>query len=178
MARVLVIFAHPRFQHSRVNRALLEQAHTIDGVVVHDLYEAYPDFHVNIAHEQQMLEEANLVVVQHPLQWYSAPSLLKKWLDVVLQDGWAYGEGGTALHGKTWWQVVSAGGARESYCPKGDNSHSIDDFLLPFRQTARHCGMLWRPPLVFYDAHQADDTDIHEHAAWYGRQVREAIDNG
>nr|WP_230544290.1 NAD(P)H-dependent oxidoreductase [Escherichia coli] len=34
------------------------------------------------------------------MQWYSIPPLLKLWIDKVFSHGWAYGHGGTALHGK------------------------------------------------------------------------------
>ena len=42
--RVLVLFAHPALEKSRVNRRLIRAAQGLEGVTFHDLYEAYPDF--------------------------------------------------------------------------------------------------------------------------------------
>ncbi len=59
-----------------------------------------PDFNIDINAEQRALERADLVVLQHPMQWYSFPPLLKLWIDKVLEHGWAYGHDGNALVGK------------------------------------------------------------------------------
>ena len=67
---------------------------------MHDLYEAYPDFDIDVRREQELLAAHEVIVLQHPFYWYSAPALLKEWQDLVLEHGWAYGSGGTALRGK------------------------------------------------------------------------------
>lgn len=94
MDKVLIIFAHPQFEKSLVNRALVQAVHNISGVKVHDLYEKYPNFHIDVAHEQKAMQEVNTIILQHPFQWYSCPALMKEWLDVVLTRGWAYGHEG------------------------------------------------------------------------------------
>ena len=101
---------------------------------------------------------ADTVVLQYPVHWYSVPALLKLWLDEVLEYGWAYGPGGTALRGKSVLAVASTGGTFDSYGPEGNHGHPIEAFLLPLEQTARLCGMDWLPPLVLHDA---DNTDAH-----------------
>jgi len=50
---ILVVFAHPYPQRSNANKPLLEAVSQLDQVVVDDLYEKYPDFHINITAEQQ-----------------------------------------------------------------------------------------------------------------------------
>ena len=97
--RILILYAHPTHRRSKVNRRLIEAARTVPNVLVHDLYETYPDFYIDVEYEQRMLADADLVVFQHPIQWYSMPALLKEWVDLVLELGWAYGSGGTALKG-------------------------------------------------------------------------------
>lgn len=69
-------------------------------MVLPDLYRCYPDFYIDVEHEQHRLEEPDLVVFLHSIQWYGMPALMKEWLDVALEYAQAYGEGGTALHGK------------------------------------------------------------------------------
>ena len=78
MARALVVYAHPRHQTSRACRRLLDAIRDLEEVTLCDLYEEYPDFHINIGKEQQRLREHQLVVFLFPLYCYSAPSLLKE----------------------------------------------------------------------------------------------------
>ena len=96
MASVLVLYAHPAPHKSRINRRLATAAREVDGITFRDLYELYPDFVIDVEEEQKLLKEHDVIVWQHPFYWYSAPSLVKEYLDLVLTYGWAYGEGGTA----------------------------------------------------------------------------------
>jgi glutathione-regulated potassium-efflux system ancillary protein KefF len=167
LPRILILYAHPSHHLSRVNRRLIDAAQSLPNVTLHDLYECYPDFHIDVAQEQTLLAEADLIVFQHPVQWYSMPSLLKEWVDVVLEDGWAYGPGGTALHGKDFWLVVSTGGVHESYDTGAYHGHPFAAFLPPYRQTAALCGMRWQEPLILHGARQASDAAIGAHAQDY-----------
>ena len=97
--RVLIIFAHPRFEKSLNQMLLVKQIPLSGDITFHDLYEHYPDFNIDMEAEQRLLTEHDVIVWQHPLYWYSAPALLKQWIDIVLDFGWAYGPGGTSLKG-------------------------------------------------------------------------------
>jgi len=165
--RILVLYAHPAPHRSRVNRLMAEAACEVPNVTVHDLYEIYADFHIDVGREQTLLATADLVVFQHPIQWYGMPSLLKEWVDVVLERGWAYGTGGTALQGKGFWLAATTGGSVESYAPGAYHDHAFDAFLPPFKQTAALCGMVWVPPLILHGARSADDANVAEHVARY-----------
>lgn len=165
--RILVLYAHPTPHHSRVNRRLAEAAPAVPNVRLHNLYETYPDFYINVQEEQAMLAEADLVVFQHPIQWYSMPSLLKEWVDVVLEYGWAYGPGGTALRGKDFWLVATTGSVEEAYSEEGSHGHPFPAFLPPIKQTAVLCGMRWLPPLILHGARKIDDRVVEAHVATY-----------
>lgn len=78
---ILIIYAHPYPHHSHANKRMLEQARTLEGVEIRSLYQLYPDFNIDIAAEQEALSRADLIVWQHPMQWYSIPPLLKLWID-------------------------------------------------------------------------------------------------
>lgn len=168
---VLVLFAHPALQHSRVNRRLLAALSPLAGVTVNDLYERYPQFDIDVAREQRLLDEHQVVVFHHPFFWYSTPALLKEWQDVVLSRGWAYGEGGTALRGKTLLSAITAGGGQESYRAEGFNHFTVRQLLAPIEQTARLCGMAYLPPFVVHGTHTLTDEAIEAHAADYARLV-------
>lgn len=174
MARVLVLFAHPAFERSRVNRQLAAAVRHLPGVTFHDLYEAYPDFDVDVAHEQRLLLGHDVLVLQHPFYWYSTPALVKQWEDLVLEHGWAYGSGGTALHGKRWVSAMTTGGREQAYGPDGLNRYTIRQLLAPLEQTARLCGMTFLPPFLVQGTHRLDAAAIGEAAAEY-RAVVEAL---
>ena len=167
MAKVLVIFAHPAFERSRVNRALLAAARDTDGVTVHDLYETYPDFGIEARDEQRLLEEHDAVVLQHPFFWYSSPAIVKEWLDHVLAYRWAYGEGGDALRGKILAQAISAGGPQEAYRREGPNHFTVRELLAPFEQTARLCGMGYAEAFTVHGAHHVDAPALAAEAKRY-----------
>ena len=170
-ARVLVLVCHPALHRSRVNRRLAAALADLPGVTVHDLYDAWPDFDIGVAHEQRLLLAHDHVVLQHPFYWYSAPALLKQWLDLVLELGWAYGPGGTALHGKTLTSAITTGGPQAAYRPEGYHHHTIDELLAPFSTTARLCGMRWRPPHVVHGTHRLVEAEIHAAAAGYRAMI-------
>lgn len=173
MAHTLVLGAHPDLGRSHVHRALgaaLVQA-ALPGVARRDLYALYPDYLIDVAAERAALAEAQLVVWQHPIQWYSMPPLMKLWVDEVLGFGWAYGPGGTALRGKDLWLVTSTGGPEASYRPDGRNRYFFDAFLPPYEQTANLCGMRFLPPLVLHGAHRVSDAALAEQAQVFVQRV-------
>jgi glutathione-regulated potassium-efflux system ancillary protein KefF len=162
-----VLAAHPDWRESRVNRLLVEQARAVPGVQVQDLYASYPDYDIDVDAEQARVEAAQLLVLLHPIQWYSMPALMKLWLDEVLRYGWAYGRAGTALAGKDLWLVTTTGGPESSYHPQGYNRYFFDAFLPPYEQTAALCGMRFLPPLVLHGAHRAAPEELQVHAAMF-----------
>jgi glutathione-regulated potassium-efflux system ancillary protein KefG len=152
--QLLILFAHPALEKSRVNRHLLQAIKGLDAVTVHDLYETYPDFHIDVQFEQNLLLAHDIIVFQHPFYWYSSPAILKEWQDLVLEHGFAYGHGGTALQGKKFLSAITTGGGEQTYCQKGYNRFTIRELLAPFEQTARLCGMEYLPPFVVHGTHK------------------------
>jgi glutathione-regulated potassium-efflux system ancillary protein KefG len=174
---VLILFGHPALRRSRVNRALVAAVRGLDGVTFHDLYESYPELDIEVAREQELLTQHEIVIFQHPFYWYSTPPIFKEWQDLVLEHGWAYGHEGRALHGKTLLSAITAGGGEESYCRSGSNFYSIRQLLAPIEQTARLCGMDFLPPFVVHGTHGLSSVEIDRHAADYRRTV-EALRDG
>jgi glutathione-regulated potassium-efflux system ancillary protein KefG len=169
--RVLVLFAHPALRRSRVNRRLVDAVRDLDGVTVHDLYEAYPDLDIDVGREQRLLVDHEVVILQHPFYWYSTPAILKEWQDLVLEHGWAYGHEGTALHGKLLLTATTTGGGEQAYCRDGSNFFTMRELLAPIEQTARLCGMRYLPPFVVHATFALDEAGIDRHADDYRRLV-------
>ncbi len=158
--KILILFAHPRFERSVNNLILQQHIPDIPGITFHDLYEKYPDFNINIEHEKMMLAEHQVIIWQHPFYWYSAPPLLKQWIDLVLQFGWAYGPGGNALEGKIVFNAITSGGQRSSYSKEGNNRFTVKELLAPFDQTATLCKMRYLPPFAVHGTHKISEEEL------------------
>jgi glutathione-regulated potassium-efflux system ancillary protein KefG len=174
---ILVLFAHPAIHKSRVNQRMAESVKELDGITFHNLYEEYPDFNIDINREQQLLIDHDIIVWHHPFYWYSAPAILKEWIDLVLQHGFAYGSKGKMLAGKKVMTAISTGGRREAYQPGNFNQYTIRQFLSPFEQTARLCNMTYLPPFVVHGSHMLEEPGIIIQAALYRDTIIALRDN-
>ena len=175
MRRVLVLFAHPVLERSRVNKRLVAAIRDLSGVTIHDLYEAYPTFAIDVAREQELLREHDIVVFQHPFYWYSTPAILKEWQDLVLEHGWAYGHSGTQLRGKITFNAITTGGPESAYRTGGYNRFTIRELLAPWDQTAHLCGMRFLAPFAVHAALRVSgDADMATARAAY-RALLEAL---
>ena len=173
--RLLLVLAHPTYERSRANSALAAAAEGVAGVTLHDLYEAYPDFMIDVKREQKRLLEHAVIALQFPLYWYSTPALLKEWLDHVWLHGFAYGRDGTSLRGKTLHCAVTTGGVAADYGAGGANRFSIAEFLRPLEQTAHLCGMRWAEPFVVHGAAVLDEPARAAEAERYRRRLGELV---
>jgi glutathione-regulated potassium-efflux system ancillary protein KefG len=103
----------------------VEAVRGLGGVTVNDLYESYPELDIDVDREQRLLLEHDVVIFQHPFYWYSTPAILKEWQDLVLEHGWAYGHGGSALRGKWMMSALTAGGSEEAYRGAGPQGFTV-----------------------------------------------------
>jgi len=174
---ILVLLAHPAIRRSRVNRRLADAVRDLDGITVHDLYEAYPDFDIDVRRERRLVEAHDVIVFQHPFYWYSTPAMLKEWQDLVLEHGWAYGREGRALRGKVLLTATTTGGGEPSYTSAGGARIGVRELLAPIEQTARLCGMAYPPPFVVHGTHLLEPAEIQRQARDY-RRLLEAFRDG
>lgn len=170
---VLLVFAHPFPNRSRLNRSLVDGVRDLPGLVIHDLYEKYPNFLIDVREEQEALLKADIVVFQHPFYWYSCPPLLKQWFDDVLERDFAYGPDGTSLQGKYWMHAISTGGPHTAYTRTGYNHFSMHELIRPFEQSAYLCGMIPLEPFISHHATRIEDSVIKKQTQTY----RELIAN-
>ncbi|QBD81240.1 flavodoxin family protein [Ktedonosporobacter rubrisoli] len=123
----------------------------------------------DVVAEQQKLHDADALILQFPLWWFSMPAILKGWVERVFAFGLAYGykgegnryrygEGGFA--GKRAILAVTVGGPEKDYSPRG-----IDG---PLEQLLFHVthGMLFfsgmdvLPTHATYGADRATAADV------------------
>ncbi len=171
----LLVVAHPALHRSRANAALLDAVRTHPEITIHDLYEDYADFLIDVEAEQQRLLDHDLIILQFPIYWYSAPALLKEWLDMVWLHGFAYGRHGTRLRGKTMLAAVTAGAEAADYRPDGEHRFTLAEFLRPLEATAHLCGLLWAEPFIVHDSIQMSDDQRREAGLAYAERLEQAI---
>jgi putative NADPH-quinone reductase len=92
------------------------------------------------------------------------PALLKQWFDVVLLQGWAWGEGGSALAGKRAFLAVTAGKA---------SPEPLAAYVRLVESIARTCGMEWTEPFVLDDAESLGEAALGEAAGRLRARVAE-----
>lgn len=165
--KILILFAHPNYSQSKINRALIDSISDLDFVDLRHIDTLYPDFNIDVKKEQAALLEYSTIVWQHPFYWYSAPALLKHWIDCVLERGFAYGDGGNALSNKQVFNAITTGADKNAYKNSGRNNYTIAEFLQPFEQTAKLCQMKYRTPFAVHNAPNLSDAEIEEQAKNY-----------
>lgn len=155
--KTLVLTAHPDLDASRINRIWFDALTESADVTTRDLSKIGGEtMRFDIAAEQELLRAHDRIVFQFPFYWYSAPPVMKAWMDQVLSYGFAYGPGGDKLKGREFLILVSTGGPADSYHAGGYNNFSMDEYLKPFQQTALLAGMTYLRPFVAHGMAVAD----------------------
>ena len=170
MSKLLLYYAHPAQRFSHTNAAMALAAQSVSNITFVDLYAEYPRHNIDADREQARLLDHEVILFQFPLFWYATPSLVKEWQDLVLEHGFAYGAGGTALDGKTMMLAITAAGSAEAYTSNGYQHYPLRTFLTPLEQTARLCKMRFPAPYVMYGSlHAVEEDRVAPHAAGYAR---------
>jgi len=165
--KTLVLVFHPNLSESRGNLRLVEEIKKHPNATVHNVYEAYSDEKIDIQKEQQLVEEHDRIVLQFPFYWYSAPPLLKKWLEEVITYGWAYGTEGDAFHDKEILVAVTTRVDEEDYTPEGDVSFTVSELLRPLEATSNFVGARYLAPFALHGVEHKSDEQLAEIAKEY-----------
>lgn len=172
--KILVNVFHPDLPSSSINSAWVSELSRAGKTTVNLMYSHYPNWEIDVEREHALLLEHERVIFQHPFYWYSAPPLMKKWMDDVLTFNWAFGPEGNALKGKEWISAISTGVKAEEYQAGGAHHYSMSELLKPYQQTANLCGMNYLAPYTFHDAMQASDVKINQSAKKYLLHINDA----
>jgi glutathione-regulated potassium-efflux system ancillary protein KefG len=92
-------------------------------------------------------------------------------MDLVLEHGWAHGEGGDHLVGKPIFNAITSGGTRASFSPDGFNRHTLPELLRPLEQATRLCRMPWLPPFAVQGTYRLTDAMLADYADRYRRAL-------
>lgn len=176
--RILLLYAHPSQHRSEVNKPLFEAAKSMEFVTAVDLYAEYPRFNINVDKEQERLIEHDIVIFQFPFYWYSTPSILKEWQDLVLEYGFAYGQNGKFLKGKQFLCALSAGGQEQAYCSEGYNHFTVRQLLQPLEQTANLTEMEYLPPFALFGSRSAREENRIDSHMYLWKQLLQGLADG
>lgn len=170
---ILIVAAHPYLNRSKANKRLLDGVSEMDSVIISDIYEKYPDFHIDVQEEQQLLTCAEVIVFQFPLYWYNIPALLKQWQETVLTSEFAFGIDAhqMQLKDKQCIAVTTTGHPQNSNFVDGVDVFSVNTFMIPLQQLTEHCLMNYHEPLVFYQVHQANNNELKQYVEDYKQKL-------
>ena len=143
MKKVLIVSGHTDLNNSFANKIILEKlAKDLPEAVFDYLDKEYPDFTVDVKAEQKKLVEADIIVLQFPVFWYSYPSIMHRWMEDVFVHGFAHGSKGKALQGKKLVASFTTGAPEELYVKDGPQLYPIEELVIPaIKSTANLCGM-------------------------------------
>ena len=144
MSKILLVVAHPNIEASVGNKAIIKKfLSLIPETEIDELYKLYPDYRIDVKKEQEKLNRADFIILQFPMYWYNAPSLMRKWFEDVLEHGYAYGSTGKALQGKKLLVSLTTGAPIDAFKIGGFQNFSLDDLTKGFHQLANLCSMNW-----------------------------------
>lgn len=142
--KTLVIVAHPKYTESTTQQLFKESVADDENVVWHLITET-----IDPAKEQALLLQADRIIFQFPLYWYSAPAVLKNWQDKVLTTKFATGSS-YSLAGKELGLVVSTGAAQKEFQAGASEQFTMSEILRPYEALANKTKMKYLVPLVVY----------------------------
>jgi NAD(P)H dehydrogenase (quinone) len=114
-------------------------------------------FTPDILEQHRLLSQADLIIFQFPLWWYSMPAPLKGYIDRVFSMGWAYG-GGKALAGKKILVSTTTGAPEFAWAP--DKRGTVkENFKHLFVGTFELVGLQAFEPYIVYGAKRLDESE-------------------
>lgn len=181
MTKTLILVFHRDLTQSKANAALANAAASVDGTEIVHMQTRYPDGNIDMFtdadRDAQMLLDADRIVLQFPIQWYSTPALLKAWQDAVLtRMYYVFAETeGDQLVGTPLLVAATAGNVPAAYTRDGQNHYSVDEILTPLKATAYRCGLPWHDPYIVFTADKLDDAGLAAAADGYTALLRTFI---
>ncbi|WP_306354207.1 NAD(P)H-dependent oxidoreductase [Flavobacterium sp. '19STA2R22 D10 B1'] len=150
--KILIVIIHPNLENSVINKRWIEELEKYPNrYTLHNLHQMYPDENIDVRKEQELIEAHDTIVFQFPFYWFNSPPFFKKWLDVVLLHGWAYGtNSGYKLAGKKIALSLTVGINEEDYTASGRYKYTLEQLTAPFEITFNYIKTDYKPLFAFY----------------------------
>lgn len=128
----------------------------------------------DVVAEQKKVKEADLVIFQFPLYWFSMPAIMKGWLDRVFIQGFAHDfpqcfDSGL-LKNKLALLSFTTGGDKGVYSKEGDGG-DIRYLLWPIQHGIMHyCGFkILAPQICFAPEYATEEDRVQMLTSWTKR---------
>lgn len=142
--KTLVIVAHPDYEESTTQRFFRNSLLEFKDITWEQL-----DTDFEVEHERELLTDVDRVVLQFPLYWYSAPALMKSYLDEVFTYSYALGSK-NSMRGKQLAIVVTTGDPEHDFQAGAREHFTMSELLRPFEAMAAKMGMEYMTPFIVY----------------------------
>ena len=159
MKKTLAVFAHPYFEYSTTNLALIKSYDISDELIFKDLYEEYEDFHIATFRERKRIREFERLVFHFPLIWFGLPPLLKLWIDEVFDMSWKK-DSEHPLNNKDAIIIVTVGASKENYQKDGLYKTTIDELMKPLILSLEVNGIEVKKILPVYNSDDLEPRDL------------------
>ena len=134
-------------------------------------------FAPDIQGEIDKLLWCDMLILQFPLWWFSAPAILKGWIDRVLVNGVAYGKGQRmetgGLKGRRAMLCVSTGCYENMVAPDGLLGDLNVNLWHLNAGTLAYSGFTVLPPFMSWSIHYTDGDKRRLYLEEYARRMRE-----
>ena len=135
--KTLIVLAHPEYEDSNTQQFLIASTKNLEDVRISYLDEEK----IDKRKEKELLKEADRIIFQFPMYWYSAPFLLKRWLDEVFDDSFI----ANGLKKKELGLVVTMGLSQEDFAAGRSEKFTLSEIFRPFEALANKCQMTYLP---------------------------------
>jgi putative NADPH-quinone reductase len=150
--KTLIVTGHPNLKESKVNSSWIKELKKYpEEFDIHNLYEGNGMIEFDVSKEQELIERYDKLILQFPIYWFNCPPLIKKWLDEVFLEGWAYGKNNKMKMRKVG-LAVTAGIKEHNYRSDGRHIHTLEEVLLPFEMTFNYMEAHYKGFYAFYSA--------------------------
>ena len=182
---LLVVSGHAKIEISTATKTIMEEVKKeFPEAELLYLDQTYPDFKIDIRKERQRVSSADIIVLQYPIQWYSAPAIMKRWLEEVFTFGFAHDAKGGMLNGKKLILSMTSGAPESQYHIGERMGYPMEVYQLPLVQLADLCGLDFCG-MVYTGGYNImrkfDDKDLHvkkaqEHAKFLIEKIKAAME--
>lgn len=157
--KTLIVMGHSNLGLSKVNSVWMKELKkNPDEFDVYNLYEGSKQGEFDVLAEQKRIERYDKLIIQFPLYWFNCPPLIKKWLDDVFLDGWAFGRNNQMKNRKVA-LLITAGSKESDYAVDGKYHCRLEEVLLPFEFTFNYMESNYKGFYAFYSAEHESTSD-------------------
>ena len=145
--KTLIIYAHPRDTENSVSYKLVQD------ILKHNTDIEYKEINKDgsvddMNYEREQLTKYNRIIFAFPFWWYNLPWNLKRYIDDVMEYGYAYGNGGDKLKHIEFGYITVSGGPSKSYQPGQYNQVTYFDNLRSLQSSINLFGGTFLTPWI------------------------------